>query len=119
MRARSHLTLVARADDALGDRSVAPGHPGIADRQRARAYAGEAHGTTWLVFGADGPTATVELPTASRWTPYRILWRPRTGLPARDSQGSYVYVRELSADERAERDAALTAVAAGFGGSAP
>jgi len=97
---------------------VAPGHPGIAERRRARAYVGEAHGRTWLIFG-EGPPATVELLTGPRRTTYRLLCRARTGRPVRDSQGNYVYVRDLSADERAEAAAAQVDLARGISGSPP
>jgi hypothetical protein len=72
--------------------------------QDARAYGGPAHGQEWSVEG-DQPPSWVELPTGASSCLYRLARHPRTGRPARDPHGNYLYVpiaavptRQLPAD---------------------
>lgn len=58
---------------------------------RARAYTGPAHGLEWTV-GREGPAPWVELPLGAASCLYRLVRQRRTGWPARDQLGNYLYV---------------------------
>lgn len=59
---------------------------------RARAYCGPAHGCGWTV-GCDAPLAEqVELAADTGTSSYRLVRDPRTGRPAHDRHGNFVYM---------------------------
>src|SRR5688572_9326111 len=62
-----------------------PGDP------QARAYGGAAHGHEWPVDD-DDPPAWIELPVGVSSCLYRLVRQPRTGRPAHDYRGNYLYV---------------------------
>jgi len=57
----------------------------------AQAYSGEMHGHTWAV-PAGTPPAVAELASGTTTVRYRLVLHPRTGRPARNRRGDYVYV---------------------------
>lgn len=64
--------------------------------QLARAYCGRAHGFSWMTI-QDHPPERVMIATsassaADNVSVYRLLRQPRSGRPAKDSQGSYLYL---------------------------
>jgi len=58
---------------------------------QGRAYCGPAHGQQWPVIDRE-PPAWVELPCGASSALYRLVRQPRTGRPARDQLGNYLYV---------------------------
>ena len=66
-----------------------PGRRPISDQ--GRAYCGSAHGQQWTVTDRDPPD-WVELPIGSSSVLYRLARQPRSGRPARDQLGNYLYV---------------------------
>jgi hypothetical protein len=60
-------------------------------RDQGRAYCGPAHGQQWPVIGRE-PPAWVELPCGDSSALYRLVRQPRTGRPARDQLGNFLYV---------------------------
>lgn len=71
-----------------------PGHDGpdpVPTPQNARAFTGPAHGQQWTV-GDNKPAPWVELPIGASSCLYRLVRRRRTGSPARDHRGNYLYV---------------------------
>ncbi|TKJ16856.1 hypothetical protein [Blastococcus sp. CCUG 61487] len=65
---------------------------------QARAYCGTAHGQVWPVDRRHLPL-WVELPVDVSTALYRLVLRPRTGRPARDQHGNYLYVPLLTDGE--------------------
>lgn len=57
----------------------------------AQAYSREMHGHTWVVT-AGTPPAVAELVSGTTTVRYRLVLHPRTGRPARNRRGAYVYV---------------------------
>jgi hypothetical protein len=96
--------------DGTGSRSnVVPGPGHVRPTAAARAYCGPAHGQQWPI-GREGPPARVELPGGSSMCPYRLVRHPRTGRPARDHRGNYLYVPIVvdgAPDDRAGRPQGL------------
>ncbi len=70
---------------------VIPGPGTRPDSGRGRAYCGPAHGQQWPVIGRE-PPPWVELPCGASSVLYRLVRQPRTGRPARDQLGNYLYV---------------------------
>lgn len=60
-------------------------------RRRARAYTGDAHHHQWSVR-RDEPPEFVDLQPATGSRRYRLVRHPRTGAPAVDHTGAFVYV---------------------------
>lgn len=80
----------APTSPAVRLRPVVVGTDGEA-RCRARAYTGDAHHHEWSVR-RDDPPEYVDLPLATRTRRYRLVRHPRTGAPAVDHSGAFVYV---------------------------
>lgn len=57
----------------------------------ARTYCGPLHGACWLLSEAT-PPATLFLPHGGSSLQYRLVLDQRSGLPARDHSGNYVYI---------------------------
>ena len=79
------------ADGTESRSNIVPGPGHVRPTAAARAYCGPAHGQQWPI-GPEGPPAWVELPGGSSSCPYRLVRHPRTGRPARDHRGNYLYV---------------------------
>ena len=79
------------ADGTESRSNIVPGPGHVRPTAAARAYCGPAHGQQWPV-GQEGPPAWVELPGGSSPCLYRLVRHPRTGRPARDHRGNYLYV---------------------------
>jgi hypothetical protein len=62
--------------------------PGGSD---ARAYGGPAHGQQWALEENE-PPAWIELAIGAASCLYRLVRQPRTGRPAHDYLGNYLYV---------------------------
>jgi len=60
--------------------------------RRARAYCGDAHGSSWVIAAEADPPDTVHVPARGGRIPYRLAHSPRTGRPLKDSQGNYLYL---------------------------
>ena len=58
---------------------------------QGRAYCGAAHGQQWTIVDGDPPD-WVELPIGASSVLYRLARQPRSGRPARDQFGNYLYV---------------------------
>ena len=79
------------ADGTESRSNVVPGPGHVRPTAAARAYCGPAHGQEWPI-GPEGPPAWVELPCGRSSCVYRLVRHPRTGRPARDHRGNYLYV---------------------------
>lgn len=64
--------------------------------QLARAYCGKAHGISWTVIQDQAPekvaVATSHGTAAHSVSAYQLVRQPRSGRPAKDSQGNYLYL---------------------------
>ena len=58
---------------------------------QGRAYCGPAHGQQWPVIGLE-PPARVEVRCGASSALYRLVRQPRTGRPAHDQLGNFLYV---------------------------
>jgi hypothetical protein len=56
----------------------------------ARAYGGQAHGSEWRVDVE--PPVVVWLPSPVGLETYRVALNPKTGTPARDYIGNFLYI---------------------------
>lgn len=79
--------------------SIRPSLPGAAQpvaRAEAQAYCGPAHGQRWAVDEQVDVPAVVDLAVAGgSIVRYRLVTHPRTGRPARDHRGRYLYLPSL------------------------
>ena len=62
--------------------------PGV---RESRAYGGPAHGQQWSVE-EDEPPAWIELAIGESSCLYRLVRQPRTGRPAHDYLGNFLYI---------------------------
>lgn len=59
---------------------------------QARAYCGPAHHRCWTLPPSTDPPALVDLPVPDGSVRYRLVRHPRSGRPARDHCGNFLYV---------------------------
>lgn len=84
-------TATKPTDESNTESPRSPGTERLVVTPEARAYGGSAHGQQWPVRGHE-PPAWVELPVGASSCFYRVARQPRTGRPARDHLGNYLYV---------------------------
>ncbi|TCM42753.1 hypothetical protein EV648_110294 [Kribbella sp. VKM Ac-2568] len=92
----------------------------VATMRGCRAYGGPAHGCFWVIGAGAAPPAAVDVGGESNVV-YRLIGHPRTGAPAMDHLGNYLYMPVVpgatSIGSAHEADAPVHMVSGAFVGS--
>jgi hypothetical protein len=92
----------------------------VATMHGCRAYGGPAHGCFWVIGAGAAPPAAVDVEGESNVV-YRLIGHPRSGAPALDHLGNYLYMPVVpgatSIRSAHQADAPVRMVGAAFEGS--